>query len=92
MLAAALFPPDCRPARLEFESEKHRFTFGDSGKLNYAWFVGGTWPYTGWNGQPPENGTPVHGPRRISEAPLILEFRTPVSGTHPLWYDPSSNT
>ena len=33
--------------------------------------------------------TPGHPPRRISEAPLILEFRTPVGGTHPLWYDAS---
>jgi hypothetical protein len=77
------------PLVLSLSHEKHRFTFGDSGKLNYAWFVGGIPAYSGWNGQPAENGTPAHAPRRVREAPLILEFRAPVSGTQPLWYDAS---
>jgi hypothetical protein len=77
------------PLVLSISHEKHRFTFGDSGKLNYAWFAGGIPVLTGWTGQPVENGTPEHAPRRISDAPMILEFRTPVSGTLPIWYDPS---
>jgi hypothetical protein len=77
------------PLVLSLSHEKHRFTIGDSGKLNYAWFVGGIPVFSGWNRQPSENGTPVHAPRRVNEAPLILEFRAPVSGTQPLWYDPS---
>ena len=77
------------PLVLSLSREKHRFTFGDSGKLNYAWFVAGIPDYAGWNGQPPETGTPLHAPRRISESPLILEFRNPVGGTLPIWYDAS---
>jgi 4-amino-4-deoxy-L-arabinose transferase-like glycosyltransferase len=77
------------PLVLSLSHEKHRFTIGDSGKLNYAWFVAGIPVFSGWNGQPAENGIPAHAPRRVSEAPLILEFRAPVSGTQPLWYDPS---
>jgi hypothetical protein len=77
------------PLVLSLSHEKHRFTFGDSGKLNYAWVVGGLGPFSGWTGQPAGSGIPAHAPRKLSEAPLILEFRTPVRGTLPLWYDPS---
>ena len=88
-IALVCFCLAAAPLVLSLSHEKHRFTIGDSGKLNYAWFVGGIPVYSGWNGQPAENGTPVHAPRRVNEAPLILEFRAPVSGTQPLWYDPS---
>lgn len=77
------------PLVLTLSYQKHRLTFGDSGKINYAYHVGGLPKHAGWIGQNPENGTPVHAPRVISAAPLILEFRAPVSGTQPLWYDPS---
>ena len=88
-IALACFSLVAAPLVLSLIHEKHRYTFGDSGKLNYGWFVNGNPPYAGWIGQPPESGIPAHAPRKISEAPLILEFRTPVSGTLPLWFDPS---
>jgi len=88
-IALAGFCLVAAPLVLSLSHEKHRFTFGDSGKLNYAWFVAGIPSYSGWNGRPAENGTPAHAPRVISEAPLILEFRAPVIGTLPIWYDPS---
>ena len=70
----------CAPLVLLLSLQKGRFTFGDTGRLNYAWWIGGVTPYTGWAG---ENGTgvPAHLPRQVSAKPLILEFRTPVSGT-----------
>jgi hypothetical protein len=77
------------PLVLSLSHEKHRFTFGDSGKINYAYHVGDLPKHSGWTGQNPENGTPAHAPRIIGAAPLIMEFRTPVSGTLPIWYDPS---
>jgi hypothetical protein len=89
VIALACFFLVAAPLVFSLSLEKHRFTIGDSGKLNYAWFVGGIPAYSGWNGQPAGNGTPVHAPRRVSETPLILEFRTPVGGTQPLWYDAS---
>src|SRR5262245_10411413 len=88
-IALACFCAVAAPLVLTLSYEKRRFTFGDSGKLNYAWFVAGIPPYFGWNGQPRENGTPAHAPHMISEFPLILEFRVPVPGTLPIWYDPS---
>ena len=89
LIAAACFGAVAAPLVVSLSLEKHRFTFGDSGKLNYAWFVAGIPPYSGWRGQPPENGTPVHPHHIVGEAPLILEFRAPVPGTLPIWYDPS---
>jgi hypothetical protein len=88
-IALACFSIVAAPLVLSLSFEKHRFTFGDSGKLNYAWFVAGIPDYAGWNGQPRETGTPLHTPHRISESPLILEFRNPVRGTLPIWYDAS---
>ncbi len=88
-IVLACFAMVAAPLVLSLSYEKHRFTFGDSGKLNYAWFVAGIPDYSGWNGQPPETGTPLHAPHRISESPVILEFRNPVRGTLPIWYDAS---
>jgi hypothetical protein len=88
-IALAGFCLAAAPLVLSLSYEKHRFTFGDSGKINYAMMVNGV-PYcAGWTGQNPEDGTPAHAPRKLSEAPLILEFLTPVGGTLPIWYDPS---
>ncbi|MEO8372730.1 MAG: hypothetical protein ABI806_26335 [Candidatus Solibacter sp.] len=89
LLAAACFCLVAAPLVLSLSLEKHRFTFGDTGKLNYAWSVGGLPPYAGWIGHPPENGSPIHPPHIVGEAPLILEFRGPLPGTLPIWYDAS---
>jgi hypothetical protein len=88
-IAFACFCLVAAPLVLSLSYEKHRFTIGDSGKLNYAYHVGDLPKHAGWTGQNPENGIPAHAPRKISDAPVILEFRTPVSGTLPIWYDPS---
>jgi 4-amino-4-deoxy-L-arabinose transferase-like glycosyltransferase len=67
---------------------KGRVTFGDSGKLNYAWFVSGT-QYRYWQGEPPSTGRPSHPVRKIFDEPAIYEFGTPVGGTYPFRYDSS---
>ena len=89
LIALACFCLLAAPLVLSLSQQKHRFTFGDSGKLNYAWFVGGIPSYSGWTGQPAGNGTPAHAPRSVNQSPLVLEFRSPVGGTLPIWYDPS---
>jgi len=67
---------------------KGRLTPGDSGKINYAWYVGLV-TYRHWQGETPGAGTPVHPTRRLSDVPAIYEFAEPVGGTYPFWYDPS---
>jgi hypothetical protein len=67
-----------------------RLSFGEAGRLNYAWYVDGLQRSSGWTGgSPGVYGTPEHPPRRLMEKPLILEFDSPIKGTVPLWYDPS---
>lgn len=69
---------------------KGRFTIGESGRLNYAWFVTRhVQPFRYWLGDDPTFGTPKHPPRQIVDQPPVFEFATPVGGTYPLWHDPS---
>jgi len=68
---------------------KGRPTFGDSGRLNYAWKVNGVPEYVHWQGGPPGCGTPVHPTRKLLDMPALYEFATPIGGTYPAWYDPS---
>jgi hypothetical protein len=69
---------------------QHRLTFGEAGRLNYAWLVQGGIPvHVGWMGQPGTAGTPPHPVRLLSSDPRVLEFRDTVPGTYPLWYDPA---
>lgn len=66
----------------------HRFSFGDSGKMNIAWRVNGAKPmYFHWQGD--ENSRALHPTRKILSWPEVYEFATPVSGTYPVFYDPT---
>ncbi|HET6671340.1 MAG TPA: hypothetical protein VFH15_14025 [Pyrinomonadaceae bacterium] len=68
---------------------RHRFTIGDSARLNYAWYVNGTTRFTHWQGEPPDSGTPVHPTRKIFAAPAVYEFSAPPGISYPPWYDAS---
>jgi hypothetical protein len=69
---------------------QHHLTFGEAGRLNYAWAVQRGIPiHAMWLRQGPTGGTPVHPPRVLNSDPLVLEFTNTVPGTNPLWYDPS---
>jgi hypothetical protein len=64
----------------------HRFTMGDSAKLNQGWFVNGVLRRQ-WAGDQPGNTGAAHPLRKILESPEIYEFATPIAGTYPVWYD-----
>jgi hypothetical protein len=68
---------------------KGRFTFGDSGRLNYAGMVSPNSPPKHWQGEPEGSGVPKHATRQLLEKPAVYEFAAPVAGTYPPWYDPS---
>ncbi|MEO8594984.1 MAG: hypothetical protein ABI759_16815 [Candidatus Solibacter sp.] len=89
LVALAVFCLVAAPLVVSLSREKHRLTFGDAGKLNYAYHIGDLPKHSGWIGQNPKDGVPAHPPRTISDLVLLMEFRTPVSGTIPIWYDPS---
>jgi hypothetical protein len=64
------------PLVVTLSRAKGRFTFGDSGRMAYLWFVKSA-------------GTPTHGIRKVSEGPEAYEFANPVAGTYPPNYDPT---
>ena len=89
LLSCLLFLLVCAPFILALHRAKNRWTFGDSGRLNYVWFVAGTDPYIHWQGQPPGTGVPSHPTRKVFESPAVYEFKEPFQVTYPPWYDPS---
>lgn len=66
-------------------------TFGEAGKLNYAWLVnpgGYNIPDQHWQGQPEGYGQPLHPTRKIFDQPAVFEFDGPIRGTYAPWYNP----
>lgn len=88
-LALAVFLMVAAPLVVALSKEKHRATFGDSGKIAYAEYVNRATFLTHWQGEPAGTGSPAHPTREISTDPPIYEFAQPVAGSYPPWYDPS---
>lgn len=90
-LAALVFLCASAPLIFLLSHQKGRFTFGDSGKLNYAWFVSPRTYWRNWQGegQVPGSGTAVHPTRQLLRHPPLFEFDGPVAATYPPWADPS---
>jgi len=89
LVAALIFLCVSAPLILLLSRQKGRFTFGDSGKLNYAWFVSPRTFWRNWQGEVSGSGVPVHPTRQLLRHPPLFEFDGPVVGTYPPWTDPS---
>ena len=89
MVAAVVFLAVAAPLISVLSAQKGRPTFGDSGKLNYAWAVSPQTFWRNWQGQEPGSGKPVHPTRQLLRHPPVFEFDGPVHGTYPPWADPS---
>lgn len=90
LLAAAAFVIVCAPFLWALHEVKGRWTFGDSGRLAYAWLVDEPdSAYLHWRGKPPGTGTAAHPTRQIFDNPAVYEFKEPVRVTYAPWYDPS---
>jgi len=91
LVAALVFVCVAGPLVYLLSREKGRFTFGDSGKVNYAWNVSPRTPLRNWQGEVevPGSGTPTHPTRQLLQHPPVFEFDGPVIGTYPPWTDPS---
>jgi hypothetical protein len=90
--AAALLVPLvllCLPWVIALHAHQEAWTFGESGKLNYAWEVSGAARIPHWQGEPDDIGTPLHPTRLIWSHPNVYEFGSPLNATYPPWYDPS---
>ena len=88
-LALAVFLGVALPLVFALSKEKHRATFGDSGRIAYAEYVNRATLSTHWQGEPAGTGTPAHPTRKVLTDPPIYEFAEPVAGSYPPWYDPS---
>jgi hypothetical protein len=87
LLALVVFFSVAGPFIFALSQAKGRFTFGESGRLNYAYAVNRV-PYSHWQGANPGSGIPQHPTKKIFEKPPIYEFGNPVGGTYPISYDP----
>ena len=83
ILALVVFMAVAGPFVLALSLAKHRFTFGDTGKLAYVIMVGDVAQPQFWHGES-GTGAPVHPTRQILDIPRIYEFGAPVSGSYPL--------
>ncbi len=87
-LAALTFLIAAAPLAGALSCRSGKPTIGETGRLNYVWYVNGFHRHAGWV-EAGEHGTPEHAPRKLMDRPQMLAFAAPVSGTFPLWYDPS---
>jgi len=62
-------------------------TVGDTGRVNYAWYVNGV-AFRWWQGGPARSGNPIHPPRIMLNSPRVYEFGGVFpKATYPIWYD-----
>jgi hypothetical protein len=88
-VAGLAFLVAAAPLIIALSIQKHRFTFGDSGRLNYAWAVAPRTFWRNWQGEETGSGKPLHPTRQLLRSPRLFVFEGPVIGTYPPWLDPS---
>ena len=73
--------------------QKHRLDFGDSGSLNYAWYVGQTEKFHLEPWQTERFGSSdvhlIHPERQILASPGVYSYKALRYGTLPVWFDAS---
>jgi hypothetical protein len=92
-LAFVVFAAVAGPYVAALSHQKHRFDFGDSGALNYAWYVSGT---DKMHLQPSMTGDfgsatvqLLHPDRQLLAHPGIYSYKAEPYGTYPDWFDPT---
>jgi hypothetical protein len=89
LASAVAFAMLAAPLVAALSLSRGRFTFSDSGVLNYASYVSPGGRVIHWQGLPVGSGTPKHPTRTLRLNPVIYEFNGPIGGTYPPSYDPS---
>ena len=92
-LAFVVFAAVAGPYIAALSRQKHRFDFGDSGALNYAWYVSGTvkmhlepWMTSDFGSARVKL---VHPEQQLLVQPGIYSYRAEPYGTYPAWFDPT---
>lgn len=89
LIMAAAFAVIAVPLVAALSAQKHRLTFGDSGRINYAMFVSPGGVTRNWQGDPAVGAHAAHPTRKLMSVPPVYEFAEPIGGTFPVWYDPA---
>lgn len=89
LISVLAFAAIAAPLIAALSIPRERFTFGDSGTMNYATFVSPGGRSVNWQGLPAGSGTPRHPTRQLAGPLPIYEFNGPIPGTYPPSYDPS---
>ncbi len=92
-LTAACFTVIAGPCVAALSRQKHRLDFGDSGSLNYAWYVGQTEKFHLEPWQADRFGSSdvhlIHPERQILASPGVYSYKALPYGTLPVWFDAS---
>ena len=90
-LSLILFACVAGPYIAALSHQKHRFDFGDSGALNYAWYVGGVekmhlepWMISSFG---PATVHLIHPEQQLLASPGVYSYRAEPYGTYPTWFD-----
>ncbi len=90
-LALVVFGIVAGPYVTALSHQKHRFDFGDSGALNYAWYVGGVEKMHLEPGMTSSFGRAtvhlIHPEKQLLTSPGIYSYRAEPYGTYPDWFD-----
>jgi hypothetical protein len=92
-LALVVFGLVAGPYVAALSKQKHRLTFGDSGALNYTWFVSGTekmhlepWMTNDFGSASVHL---LHPEKQLMATPGVYSYRAEPYGTYPVWFDPT---
>ncbi len=92
-LALVVFAAVAGPYVAALSRQKHHFDFGDSGALNYAWYVSGTvkMHLEPWMTNSFGSATVhlLHPEQQLLAHPGIYSYRAEPWGTYPAWFDPT---
>jgi hypothetical protein len=93
-LALLVFGAVAGPYIAALSRQKHRFDFGDSGALNYAWYVGGVEkmhlepaPISPTSSFGRATVHLIHPEQQLLASPGIYSYRAEPYGTYPDWFD-----
>jgi hypothetical protein len=91
VVALACFGIVAGPYMAALSKQKGHLDFGDSGTLNYAWYVGGTEKMHLQNGTPALYGTSEvhlsHPEKILLGSPVVASYKQFPYGTYPPWFD-----
>jgi hypothetical protein len=92
-LALICFSLVAGPFIAALSKQKGRFDFGDSGNLNYAWFVSGTEKMHLQPDQTSSFGAAevhlTHPNKVLLKSPVVVSYKQLPYGTYPDWFDAS---